>query len=98
MSINREELKRLIDYLREEEKVDKTYSVYWSEVALVDLSDVLAYPPDVKDWIYLDSFSYLSFMPTLNAKQITTTIWYKNEKEEKVNDVHGIQISNSPRI
>lgn len=55
-------------------KVNKTYSVFWSETALDELSGILAYPPDVKERIYLDSFSRLSFMPTLTAKQITKGI------------------------
>ena len=54
--------------------MDKTYNVYWSETALNELSNILAYPPDVKERIYLDSFSLLSFMPTLTAKQITTGV------------------------
>lgn len=54
--------------------MDKTYSVYWSETALDELSNIRAYPPDVKERIYLDSFSRLSFMPTLTAKQIKTGV------------------------
>ncbi|WP_217587593.1 type II toxin-antitoxin system RelE/ParE family toxin [Lentibacillus saliphilus] len=52
--------------------MDKTYKVYWSKTALNELSHILAYPPEVKKRIYLESFSRLSFMPTLTAKQITT--------------------------
>jgi hypothetical protein len=50
--------------------MDKTYSAYWSKAALDELSNILAYPPDVKERIYLDSFTRLSFTPTLTAKQI----------------------------
>lgn len=50
--------------------VDRTYSVNWSETALDQLSNILAYPPEVKERIYLDSFQRLSYTPTLTAKQI----------------------------
>lgn len=36
-----------------------------------ELSSILAYPPDVKERIYLDSFDRLSYMPSITAKQIT---------------------------
>jgi len=54
--------------------VNKTYNVYWSQTALDELSNILAYPPEVKERIYLDSFKRLSFMPTLTAKQITNGV------------------------
>jgi len=50
--------------------MDKVYKVYWSRTALDELAGILAYPPDVKETIYLDSFARLSFTPTLTAKQI----------------------------
>lgn len=37
-----------------------------------ELSEILAYPPEVKERIYLDSFERLMFTPTLSAKQINT--------------------------
>ena len=54
--------------------MDKIYSVYWSQPALDELSNILAYPPEVKERIYLDTFTRLSFMPTLTAKQIRNGI------------------------
>ena len=54
--------------------MNKTYNVYWSQTALDELSNILAYPPEVKERIYLDSFKRLSFMPTLTAKQITNGV------------------------
>jgi len=50
--------------------MNKTYSVYWTQTALDELSGILAYPPDVKEKIYLDSFGLLLHTPTLTAKQI----------------------------
>lgn len=50
--------------------MDKVYSVNWSQTALIELGNILACPPDVKERIYLDSFTRLSFVPTLTAKQI----------------------------
>jgi mRNA-degrading endonuclease RelE of RelBE toxin-antitoxin system len=52
--------------------MNKTYSIYWSQTALDELSRILAYPPDVKERIYLESFTRLLFTPTLTAKQIKT--------------------------
>ncbi len=37
--------------------MNKTYSVYWTQTALDELSRILAYPPDVKERIYLESFN-----------------------------------------
>jgi hypothetical protein len=54
--------------------VDKIYSAYWSRTALDELAGIRAYPPDVKERIYLDSFTRMSFSPTLTAKQISTGI------------------------
>jgi hypothetical protein len=54
--------------------VDKAYKVYWSQTALNELAGILAYPPEVKERIYLDSLARLSFMPTLSAKQIPSGI------------------------
>nr|WP_275899665.1 hypothetical protein [Bacillus piscicola] len=34
------------------------------------MSNILAYPPEVKERIYLDAYKRLSYMPTLTAKQI----------------------------
>lgn len=51
--------------------MNKTYSVYWSQTAIDQLSNILAYPPEVKERIYLDTFRRLSYMPTLTAKQIS---------------------------
>lgn len=50
--------------------MNKTYNVYWSQTALGELSNILAYPPAVKERIYLDAFKRLSYMPALTAKQI----------------------------
>ncbi|XJZ27610.1 type II toxin-antitoxin system RelE/ParE family toxin [Bacillota bacterium Lsc_1132] len=50
--------------------MDKEYSVFWSQTALIELSNILAYPVDVKEKIYLDSFNRLSYAPTLTAKKI----------------------------
>ncbi|HHY73694.1 MAG TPA: hypothetical protein GX497_10845 [Bacillus bacterium] len=50
--------------------MNKTYSVYWSQTAIDELSNIRAYPPEVKERIYLDSFKRLLYMPTLTAKQI----------------------------
>lgn len=52
--------------------MDKTYSVYWTQSALDELSRILAYPPDVKERIFLESFARLQFTPTLTAKPILT--------------------------
>ncbi|MEX2461221.1 MAG: hypothetical protein WD469_07960 [Paenibacillaceae bacterium] len=52
--------------------MNKTYSVYWTQTALDELSRILAYPPDVKERIYLESFTRLLFTPTLTAIQIKT--------------------------
>ncbi|NMD72227.1 hypothetical protein HHO41_18305 [Bacillus sp. DNRA2] len=52
--------------------MNKTYSVYWSQTAIDELSNILAYPPAVKERIYLDTFRRLSYMPTLTAKQISS--------------------------
>lgn len=50
--------------------VKKTYKVYWSQTALDELSNILAYPMDVKERIYMDTFDRLSYMSLLTAKQI----------------------------
>lgn len=50
--------------------MDKEYSVFWSQTALNELSNIPAYPSDVKERIYLDSFNRLSYAPTLTAKKI----------------------------
>lgn len=47
--------------------MDRIYSVYWAQSALVE---ILAYPPDVKERIYWDSFERLQYTPTLTAHQI----------------------------
>jgi hypothetical protein len=51
--------------------VEKVYNVYWSQTALNELAGILAYPFEVKERIYLESFKRLSFTPTLTAKQIS---------------------------
>jgi hypothetical protein len=38
------------------------------------LAGILAYPPEIKERIYLDSLKRLSFMPELSAKQIHSGI------------------------
>jgi hypothetical protein len=43
-------------------------------MALNELAGILAYPPQVKEKIYLDSYNRLSFSPTLTAKQISSGI------------------------
>lgn len=80
--------------------MNKTYNVYWSQTALDELSKILAYPPEVKERIYLDSYKRLSYLPFLTAKQIpygdlkgywarlglyqVTLIYEVNEKESIV--------------
>ncbi|WP_010529333.1 type II toxin-antitoxin system RelE family toxin [Lentibacillus jeotgali] len=54
--------------------MNKTYNVYWSQTAVDELSNILAYPPEVKERIYLDTFERLSYMPILTAKQIPNGI------------------------
>jgi len=54
--------------------VNKIYNVYWSQTALDELSNIVAYPSEVKERIYLDSHKRLLFMPTLTAKQIPNGI------------------------
>src|SRR5690625_2563772 len=49
----------------------KEYKVYWSQTTLDALANMLAYPPNIKEKIYLDSFNRLSYSPLLTAKQIT---------------------------
>ncbi|MCY9693014.1 hypothetical protein [Paenibacillus alginolyticus] len=51
--------------------MEKVYSVYWSQTALNELAGILAYPPEVKERIYVESFKRLSYTPTLTAKQIS---------------------------
>ncbi|GAB3808411.1 type II toxin-antitoxin system RelE family toxin [Virgibacillus kimchii] len=51
--------------------MNKIYNVYWSQTALDELSNILAYPPEIKERIYLDAYKRLSYMPTLTAKQIS---------------------------
>lgn len=50
--------------------MDKKYSVFWSQTALDELGSILAYPLDIKERIYLDSFNRLSYLPTLTARKI----------------------------
>ena len=50
--------------------MDQEYTVLWSKTALDELYNILAYPLDVKERIYMDSFSRLSYVPTLTAKKI----------------------------
>jgi len=52
--------------------VDKVYNVLWSQTALDELAGIVAYPPEVKERIYLDSQTRLSYMPTLSATQISS--------------------------
>ena len=54
--------------------MDKVYKVYWSKTALDELAGILAYPPEVKERVYRESFIRLSYMPTLTAKQIPSGI------------------------
>lgn len=54
--------------------MNKIYKVYWSQTALNELTGIRAYPPEVKERIFQDSFVRLSFTPTLTARQITTGI------------------------
>lgn len=42
-------------------KVNKIYNVYWSQTALDELGNILAYPSEVKERIYLDSYKRLSY-------------------------------------
>ncbi|SDF53690.1 hypothetical protein SAMN04488542_11286 [Fontibacillus panacisegetis] len=48
--------------------MDRIYSVYWAQSALDELSSILAYPPEVKERTYFDSFDRLQYTPTLTAK------------------------------
>lgn len=50
--------------------MNKIYNVYWTQTALNELGGILAYPPEVKERIYLDSFERLMYTPMLTAKQI----------------------------
>lgn len=50
--------------------MNKTYNVYWSQTGLNELAKMLAYPPEVKERIFNDSFVQLSHIPKLTAKQI----------------------------
>jgi hypothetical protein len=50
--------------------MNKTYSVYWTQTALDELSGILAYPPDLKERMHLDSIARLLHTPILTAKQI----------------------------
>lgn len=50
--------------------MNKVYQVYWSRTAIDALEQILAYPMDVKERIYLDTFERLAHMPVLTAKQI----------------------------
>lgn len=50
--------------------MDKEFRVFWSQTELNELRDVRAYPSDVKERIYLDSFNRLSYTPTITAKKI----------------------------
>jgi hypothetical protein len=59
--------------------VEKVYNVYWSQTALNELAGILAYPPEVKERIYLESFKRLSFTPTL------TVIWIDGIKHKREN-------------
>ncbi|WP_373893303.1 hypothetical protein ACUL41_06115 [Virgibacillus natechei] len=49
--------------------MNKIYNVNWSQSALDELSNILAYPPEVKERIYLDAYKRLSYTPTLTAKK-----------------------------
>jgi mRNA-degrading endonuclease RelE of RelBE toxin-antitoxin system len=86
--------------------VDKTYRVRWSQSALVELANILAYPPEVKERIFLDSFVRLSVTPRLTAKQIRSGLlegyWtrlglyqvilvFEVDEEEAVVSVDGIK-------
>ncbi|KIL40258.1 hypothetical protein SD70_15015 [Gordoniibacillus kamchatkensis] len=51
--------------------MDKVYKVFWSQTALDELAGILAYPPEVKERIYSDSFTRLAYT-ILTAKQIPT--------------------------
>lgn len=51
--------------------MNKIYQVFWSQTALDELESILAYPVEVKERIYLDTFDRLSHMPVLTAKQIS---------------------------
>jgi hypothetical protein len=54
--------------------MDKQYTVTWSQTALDELYNIVAYPSDVKERIYLDSFNRLSDVPTLTARKIPNGI------------------------
>ena len=85
--------------------MNRTYKVYWSQTALDELSNILAYPPEVKERIYMDTFERLSFMPALTAKQIPngllegywvrlgyqTMLLFEIDEEEAVVWIDGIK-------
>lgn len=50
--------------------MDKEYEVLWTQTSIDALINIRAYPSDVKERIYLDSFKRLSYSPTLTAKKI----------------------------
>jgi hypothetical protein len=54
--------------------MDKQYTVTWSQTALDELINMVAYPSEVKERIYLDSFNQLSYVPTLTARKIPNGI------------------------
>lgn len=51
--------------------MNKTYKLNWTKTALDELSNILAYPLEVKERIFLDSFKRSSVSPFLTANQIT---------------------------
>jgi len=52
--------------------MDRVYEVQWSQTALLELANIRAYPPEVKERIFLDTFDRLSTNPKLTAKPLKT--------------------------
>ena len=49
--------------------MDKTYKVYWSQTGLNELSNMLAYPPEVKERILIiHSLNYVILQLSLPSK------------------------------
>jgi len=86
--------------------MDRVYKVEWSQTALNELSEILAYPAEVKEKIFLDSFTRLSFTPTLTARQISfgqlggywarlglyqVILVYRVSEEDAIVWIHGIK-------
>jgi len=63
------------------------YNVYWTQTALDEISGILAYPPEVKERIYLESVERLKFTPTLTSH--TNSDWEVKGIVGKAGDLSG---------